>query len=120
MSHAKDLVLRYLEAYRASDRDAVVACLTEDVEWDIPGHRLLRGRDAFRDEIVPPGAAERPDITDEMVVEEGDTVVVAGTVRTAFTDGRPLVVRFCDVFVLRDGLIARLVSYGVPVPEEAG
>lgn len=36
MSQRIDTVHRYLEGFRRSDHAAVLACLTEDVVWNIP------------------------------------------------------------------------------------
>ncbi len=115
MSLQKAVVRRYLEAFARSDREAVLACLTDDVRWDIYGHRHLRGREAFAAEIVPPEFEERPVISTDRLVEDHHTVVAIGSVRSRRRDGPPLVVAFCDVFTFRGGSIRRLESFVVPV-----
>lgn len=112
-----DVVERYLAAYAAGDHDAVGACLTDDVVWEIPGHRRLQGREAFLDEMRAGEAAGLPDIRGDRFVAEGDTVVVQGRVRAPRPDGGHLHAVFADVFTLRAGRISALVSYVVPVSD---
>jgi len=48
-----------MEAFRITDRAAILSCLTEDVEWEIPGMFRARGISEFKDHNVDPGS---PDI----------------------------------------------------------
>jgi len=110
-------VRKYMDAFGRSDRPEILSCLTGDVEWVIPGHVHLHGKEAFDGEIENPAFAGRPTIHVTRMVEEGDVVVAEGTVRCAMRDGGMLNAVFCDVFVMRDALIRHLTSYVVPVPE---
>ena len=105
-----------MEAYARWDHAAVLACLTDDVEWVVPGAFHLVGRDAFDQEIEGRGTARPPEITLTRLVEEDDVVVAEGTVRNALEDGGVLSLVYCDVFLMRDGLIRHLTSYLMPVP----
>ncbi len=57
-----------------------------------------------------------PEIVLIRLIEEGDVVVAEGAVRNAMADGGTLSLAFCDVFLMRDGLIRQLTSYLMPVP----
>jgi ketosteroid isomerase-like protein len=111
----KKTVAAYMDAFRASDHARVLACLTEDVEWEIPGTFHLRGKEAFDKEIENEAFVGRPDITVTRTTERDDVVVAEGSVRTRRKDGGILVLAFCDVFEMRDGKIRRLISYLMPV-----
>ncbi|MFA7297410.1 MAG: nuclear transport factor 2 family protein [Dehalococcoidia bacterium] len=100
-----------MDAYGNWDHAGVLACLTDDVEWIVPGAFHLIGRDAFDREIEGQGAAGPPEITVTRLIEEGDTVVAEGGVRGALQDGGMLSLVFCDVFLMRDGRIRQLTSY---------
>jgi ketosteroid isomerase-like protein len=100
-----------MAAFLASDHAAILACLTDDVVWDIPGMVHLTGKEAFDREIENPAFVGKPDITVTRVVEEDDVVVAEGTVRTQRRDGDSMNLRFCDVFMMRDGKIRQLTSY---------
>ena len=102
----------YLNGFRTLDRALILSCLTDDVEWVIPGVFEARGKAGFAEHIVETGfAATPPLITETRTVEAGDVVVVEGTVRAARADGMFIDLVFCDVFDMRDAKIRRLVSY---------
>jgi uncharacterized protein len=117
MSPNKATVQRYMQAYSKWDHPAVLACLTEDVEWVVPGAFHLVGRDAFDNEIEGRGATGPPVIAVTRLIEENDVVVAEGTVQTALEDGGVISLVFCDVFLMRDSLIRHLTSYLMAVPD---
>ena len=116
MTEHKQIVQRYMEAYARADHATVLACLSDDVEWAIPGHVSLSGKAAFEAEMRNPGFESKPEITVTRLVEEGDVIVAEGAVRTRTSAGEPLTILFCDVFVMRAGKIRQLISYLVPLP----
>jgi ketosteroid isomerase-like protein len=111
----KSMVAAYMDAFRTTDRPAILACLTEDVEWLIPGAFHIRGKDEFAAHIVDEGFTGRPLITVDRLVEEHDVVVAEGAVIAPRTDGTVVKLVFCDVFEMRGGRIRKLVSYLMPV-----
>ena len=78
MSRRKAVVEAYFEGFRRSDHQAILACLTDDVVWDLAGYKHLRGRTAFDQEIENDDFVGSPTLTVERVVEDGDTVVATG------------------------------------------
>jgi uncharacterized protein (TIGR02246 family) len=111
MSENKRVVEKYMEGFRESDHAKVLSCLTEDVEWVLPGAFHLKGKEAFDREIENPAFTGRPKIEVTRVVEENDVVVTEGRVQARRSDGGLLNAVFCDVFVMRGGLIRHLTSY---------
>jgi uncharacterized protein len=111
MTDNKRIVEKYMEGFRATDRAAILSCLTDDVEWEIPGMFKSRGKDAFDAHIVDPGFAGNPVITVTRMTEEDDVVIAEGTVLARREDGSTFPLVFCDVFELEGGKIRRLVSY---------
>ena len=107
----KQTVERYMDGFNKSDHAQVLSCLTDDVVWDMPGAFHLVGKAAFDKEIESPAFVGRPVITITRVVEEHDVVVAEGAVRTTRRDGQVLNLVFCDVFAMRGGKIAHLISY---------
>jgi uncharacterized protein len=116
MSLNKETVQRYMEAYSRWDHQEVLACLTDDVEWVVPGAFHLVGREAFDNEIEGQGAAG-PAIVVAHLIEEEEVVMAEGTVRNALEDGGVLSLVFCDVFLMRHGQIRHLTSYLMAVPD---
>ena len=117
MSQNKTTVEKYLDGFRRSDHQQILSCLTDDVEWDIPGAFHIVGKQAFDKEIENDAFTGHPDITVTRMIEEGDVVVAEGTVRTQKRLGGFLNLAFCDVFVLQDGQIRRLISYLMEVKD---
>ena len=117
MSANKRTVHAYLDGFRAGDHASVLSCLTEDVEWTIPGAFHLHGRDEFDRHIEDEAFVGHPEITVTRLTEENDVVVAEGRVRTQRKGGAYLDLAFCDVFEMNDARIRRLISYLVTLSE---
>lgn len=111
MSANKSTVSRYMAAYGRHDHAAILACLTEDVVWEVPGFYRIVGKSAFDGHIEGPGSAGPPTITVTRLTEEEDVVIAEGSVEAKMADGTTIRLVFCDVFEMKGGLIRRLVSY---------
>ena len=88
-----------------------MSCLTDDVEWIIPGVFHARGRQEFDRQIEGEGFVGHPAITVSRLTEEDDVVVAEGAVRAQRSDGAFMNLVFCDVFEMSAGKIRRLTSY---------
>jgi ketosteroid isomerase-like protein len=111
MTSNRRTVEQYLDGFRNTDRPQILACLTDDVEWVIPGMFHVHGKEDFAKHIVDEGFAGRPEISVSRLLEAGDVVVAEGSVRAPREDGTVLNVVFCDVFDMQHGQIRRLISY---------
>lgn len=111
MTPNKRTVETYMDAFRKTDRPRILSCLTDDVEWQIPGVFHVRGKDEFAKHILDEGFVAKPAITVTRMTEADDVVVAEGSVRAQKTDGTFLNLFFCDVFEMRGGKIRRLISY---------
>jgi ketosteroid isomerase-like protein len=116
VSDNKATVERYMAGFNISDHALILSCLTDDVEWDLPGAFHLVGKVAFDKEIENPAFVGRPTVTVTRMVEEDDVVVAEGTVRAMMSDGGLLNAVFCDVFLMREARIRRLTSYVIALP----
>jgi uncharacterized protein len=117
MSESKKTVERYMEAFSRTDHAAILACLTDDVEWIVPGAFHVRGKTAFDKEIEGDAFAGSPTIKTTRLTEQNDVVVAEGSVRAPKKDGGTLSLVFCDVFEMRDRKIRQLTSYLMEVKE---
>ena len=111
MTRNKQTVETYMEGFRQTDRAQVLSCLTDDVEWEIPGAFHLHGKRDFNHHIVDDAFLERPEISVTRIIEENDVVVAEGRVRTQRKDGSYLNLAFCDLFEMEEGKVRRLTSY---------
>lgn len=115
MTENKRTVETYMDGFRKTDRQTILACVTDDVQWEIPGLFKIEGRDAFDSHIVDPGFAGNPVIEVTRLTEENNVVIAEGTVLARRDDGTALPLAFCDVFEMRNAKIRRLVSYLVTI-----
>ena len=117
MSPRKEVVETYFEGFRRSDHKQILACLTDDVVWDLPGYTHLTGKDAFDREIEHPDFVGSPTLTVDRLVEEADTVVAIGNGETTHKSGERRRFAFCDVFTFAGDEICRVESYLVPLKD---
>jgi uncharacterized protein len=111
----RELVARYFAGFRAGDHPRILATLTDDVAWVIHGHRTTHGKADFDAEIENPAFTGSPDLDVQRVHEDGHVVVTTGEGRGVSVEHGPFRFAFNDLFTFRDGLIARVDSYVVPL-----
>ncbi|MBK9096514.1 MAG: nuclear transport factor 2 family protein [bacterium] len=111
MSKNKKVVEKYIEGFNKSDHRMILSCLTDDIEWILPGVFHLKGKEAFDKEIENPAFEGKPVIVVTRAIEENNVVITEGTVRAKKKDADFINLVFCDVFEMKDNLINRLTSY---------
>jgi uncharacterized protein len=115
VSPHKDVVETYFEGFRRSDHERILACLTDDVVWDLPGYAHRAGKDAFDQEIENDEFVGSPTLTVDRLIEEGDAVVAIGNGETTHKSGELRRFVFCDVFTFTGDKICRVESYLIPL-----
>ena len=111
MTENKKTVEIYMDGFNKSDHKQILSCLTDDVEWVMPGAFHLVGKDAFDKEIENDNFFGNPVITIKRIMEENDVVVAEGKVVVEKKEGGYLNAVFCDVFIMEDAKIKQLTSY---------
>jgi ketosteroid isomerase-like protein len=117
VSRHKEVVETYFEGFRRGDHQQILACLTDDVVWDLPGYRHLTGKEAFDREIENEDFVGHPTLTVDRLIEEGDAVVAIGNGEAAHKSGAVHRFAFCDVFTFAGEKMRRVESYLVPLKE---
>lgn len=117
MTENKATVEKYIDGFRKSDHALILSCLTDDVEWEMPGAFHLAGKEAFDREIENDAFVGSPAITITRLTEEDDVVIAEGSVRVERRAGGFLDGVFCDVFEMRGGKIRRLITYFVEIKD---
>ena len=117
--HLQALFRRFGKAFNAADLEQILACVTPDFRWvmargpEAPHGRVVKGREALCMALAE-RALELDGVrfSEAQVFAAGDFVV--GTFRmtaTRCSDGSAVDLRGCDIYTLRDGLIASKDSY---------
>lgn len=117
MSSRKPVVQVNFDGFRQSDHQQILALLTDDVVWELPGFKRLVGKAAFDGEIENEAFVGRPHLDVSRLVEEGDTIVALGEGRGMLRAGGEFRFAFSTVFTFADDLIARVESYIVPLTQ---
>ena len=108
VSQNKQTVQTFLDSFTTSDYAAILSCLTDDIEWVIPGVVHVTGKPAF-DQQLERGIETTIKLS--RMTEEHNVVVAEGSIRCARKDGGFQDTLFCDVFVMQDAKIKHLTAY---------
>lgn len=111
MTPNKQTIERYIDGFNKLDHAQILDCLTDDVEWIMPGHFHHQGKEAFDKEIENPAFSGTPVITLTRMTEENDVVILEGKVLAQTADGQKLPLVFCDVFEMQNGKVRKLIGY---------
>ena len=111
MTPNKQTVNEYMAAFMVSDHERILACLTDDVIWEMPGIYQNVGKEAFDKEIENDNFVGSPTIQIIKLIEENDIVIAEGAVQGNMKNGNKLDAVFCDVFEMENGKIKKLTSY---------
>lgn len=115
LTFQRDMVADYFDGFRTRDHARILATLTDDVEWVLHGHCTLHGKAAFDAEIENPAFSGSPELHVLRVYEDGAAVITTGEGRGVSIEHGPFRFAFNDIFTFRNGLIARVDSYVVPL-----
>jgi uncharacterized protein len=94
----KAVVEVYIDGFRRSDHEAILASLADDVVWVLHGYRTLRGKEAFDDEIENDAAVGSPTLHLDRLIEAGDTVVAVGHGEMTLKEAGRVAFVFAEVF----------------------
>jgi ketosteroid isomerase-like protein/dihydrofolate reductase len=113
MSTHKAIVQAYIDGFRRTDHNAILACLADDVVWALHGYRVLQGKEQFDAEIENDAAIGSPILNVDRLVEEGDTVVAIGNGSMTLKDAGDVPFVFSEVFTFADDKILRLETFHI-------
>lgn len=117
MSANKDTVRRYLDGFRTSNREQILSCLTDDIEWTVFGWFHIAGKPAYADHILEDGFVGSPELTIVRLVEQDDVVMAELTGIAQREDGSAMRMSMAEVFVMRDGSIAERRAWVIELKE---
>ncbi len=100
-----------MDGFNQSNHELILSCLTDDIEWIIPGFFHVKGKDAFDREIENDAFVGSPTIKLTKIIEENNIVVAEGSVKSQRKDGGMLNMVFCDIFEMENKKIKKLTSY---------
>jgi hypothetical protein len=103
---------RFEAGYETANAEAIVTCFAPDVVWTLPDARVLNGRAAclafLKERFASPAG---PQFSDSRMNVLGQTVVQNYKVTVPLPGGQTATLEGTDVYLIRDGLIARKDAY---------
>ncbi|MEX1057942.1 MAG: nuclear transport factor 2 family protein [Natronospirillum sp.] len=119
MSVSKQFLIDFNEAWAREDKAAILAAVTDDIQFRMAGEEDINGKEAFAavlEEMA--GTGQEFTLTiNRVIISAEDTAAVEGEMTLVDEDGEPVVFMFCDVYGLRDGKIAELKAFVVEKEE---
>ena len=113
MSDAHKSVLQKANAAIVKgDFEGFLKFCTEDTEWRFVGDRTLKGKAAVRQWMIET-YREPPRFEVHRMVAENDHVIAIGEITLKDDAGKATRHEYCDVWRLRDGLLAELRAFVV-------
>lgn len=110
----KNILQQANAAVSRGDNEGFLSFCTEDLVWSTVGGETLRGKEAVRAWMAD-GYAEPPVFTVRELVAEDDLVVAIGDITSKDGQGKPVQNAYSDVWRFRDGKMAELRAFVVPV-----
>src|SRR5258708_15196239 len=111
-TNVSDLLSRVFATFDAQDVSTLTGFMTDDVQLRLGNADMIKGKKAFADAVnafLGSIAAVRHEILS--VYSDGDAAIVEFDVHYTRQDGDVVTLPCCNVFRLRDGLIAEDRSY---------
>src|SRR5688500_20376904 len=110
VSENKRTVQRYMDAFTKTDHVEILSCLTDDVEWVIPGAFHITGKDAFDKETENEAFVGSRKLGIRRLVEEDAVVGAEGIVQQPKKNGERQRPVFWDLFAMQNAKIGALTS----------
>jgi ketosteroid isomerase-like protein len=119
MTLSKDTVRRYIDGFNKGDHAQILSCLTDDIEWLMPGHLSCGGKARpLTEQSKTTSRPADPSSRSRDWSKRIRVVIAEGTVRVVRREGGFLNALFCDVFEMMEGKIKRLTTYQVHIKEQ--
>lgn len=111
----KQIVEQVNTAFAENKLEDFYALCTAETEWTMAGGKPVKGVDAIREFMGSMGGEDCgiPSFDVSAIISEGDQAVCNGTMSMTYK-GEPQTHWFADIYRIRGGKIATLISFVVP------
>jgi ketosteroid isomerase-like protein len=100
------------------DYEAFLSHCTGDVKWVFVGDKTLKGKEAVR-RYMKSTYIDPPKFVVDLLIAEGDFVTAIGEIDMTDESGKTVHSAYCDVWRVRDGMLAELRAFVVEIKETA-
>jgi ketosteroid isomerase-like protein len=110
----KEILLQANAAVVRGDHEGFLAHCTDDVVWEFVGDQTLRGKAAVR-AYMRTNYTEPPTFTVKHLIADDSFVTAIGEIDSKDPHGQVVRSAYCDVWRVRDGMLAELRAFVIPV-----
>lgn len=102
-------------AVTKGDNEGFLAFCTEDVKWNFVGDQILEGKEAVR-QYMAKTYITPPEFMVEHLIADGEYVTAVGKISLPDESGKMIHYSYCDIWRFRDGKMAALQAFVIPLP----
>lgn len=114
MTVGKQFQQEFNQAWVREDTDAILACVTDDIEFRMVGREAIRGKQAFEKMLRSmEGCSGLEHLELHHTLVDGDFAAVDGEIMMSGEGGQPDRCYICDIYKLRVNKIASITAYVV-------
>ncbi len=114
MTNNQEFFQHFNEAFAKSDMDYIIANVTDEIIWNIVGDKIIRGKEAFIQEIKAMENENAAELKINHMITHGKTAAVDGIMKMTDQSGNIKIYAFCDIYLLngfKDAKIKEMTSY---------
>lgn len=114
MGNNKEILLKANIAVSKGDYEGFLSFCTEDTIWTFVGEETLIGKAAVREYMLN-AYIEPPTFQVDNLLADQDFVTAIGKISMKDKEGKILNYQYCDVWKFRDGKMAELKAFVIPI-----
>lgn len=112
----KEILLKANAAVREGNNEGFLNYCTDDITWSFVGEQVIKGKDKIR-KYMEETYVSPPEFDIVTIISEGDYITVVGSITLKDNQGRVNSFEYCDVWKFRDGLMAELKAFVIPLKD---
>ena len=112
MSHRK-IVMEIVSAFDNNDIEAILSCVTDDIEWHMLGDQTVSGKENLRQFFTDHADMKMVSSTKNHIIIEGDSVSIDGDVHCSDGKTKDFHFHYCDIYDIENEKIKRITTYTV-------
>jgi uncharacterized protein len=114
MENNKQILIKANEAISKGDHEGFLRYCTDDTRWQFVGDQILEGKEPVRKWMLTE-YRQPPRFDIKNLIAENDYVTALGQITLIKENGASVEYTYCDVWRFRDGKMAELMAFVVPV-----
>ncbi|NGP46879.1 nuclear transport factor 2 family protein [Bacillaceae bacterium SIJ1] len=105
---------RLNDAFASGDADFLINHIAEDVQWNLVGEAVLRGKSDVINILEPMRGVVSTEYETKQIITHGNKAVVEGTMKMPKENGGEKLYSFCDIYTFdhsNNSTVSELTAY---------